>query len=216
MRSSSKGNSNLFAIDHAAIEATLKDANEPLIKRGADLIAAYARMPESLVSDDDVTRARRFSGQLDEAIKEIRKARLSDGRPFKTATATVKAFFDGIDKPIKQALENVLTRLTDAADRGRPAPDDIPEAAKAPVGIDVSGETIITAKSQQSPEPASPRAEIQLAWSIEAVDRATLDLEALRSYLTDASLLAACRKHLATNGPHKLGGVSYREVAQPK
>ena len=216
MGRSGKGDSNLFAIDYDAIETTLRDANERLIKRGADLLAAFSRMPDSLASDEDVTSARRFAGQLDEATKEARRARLSDGRPFKDATATVKAFFDGIEKPIKEALEVVLKRLTDAAHRSRPGPDDIPVSAPAPVGIDISGETIVTAKSYQSPQLTPPHEEIQLAWSIEGFDRAKLDLEALRNYLTDAAILAACRKHLAGHGPHKLLGVSYCEVAQPK
>ena len=126
MGRSGKANSNLFAIDYDAIETTLGDANERLIKRSADLLAAFSRMPNSLLSDEDVTSARRFAGQLDDATKEARRARLSDGRPFKDAAATVKAFFDGIEKPIKAALEIVLKRLTDAAHRGRPEPDDIP------------------------------------------------------------------------------------------
>jgi hypothetical protein len=52
-----------------------------------------------------------------------------------------------------------------------------------------------------------------MRWEVDGVDRAALDLEPLRFYLTDAALLAACRKHLEENGPHSLPGASYREVA---
>lgn len=216
MQRSGKSNSNLFAIDYDAIETTIRDANERLINRSSDLLAAFSRMPDSLASDEDATNARRFAGQLDKAIREVRRARLSDGRPFKDATATVKAFFDGIDKPLKDALEFVLRRLTDAAHRSRPTPDDIPVSAPAPVGIDIFGETIVTAKTHQTPQPISSHEEIKLVWSIEGFDRTKLDLEALRCHLTDVAIFAACRKHLADHGPHKLVGVNYREVAQPK
>ena len=108
----------------------------------------------------------------------------------------------------------MLNRLTDAAHRHRPEPADAP--APVPVGMDLSGKTIATAEPAQSLRATAPQAEIRLAWSIDGVDRQALDLEALRGYLTDASLLAACRKHLAEHGPHKLSGVVYREVAQPK
>jgi hypothetical protein len=208
--------SNLFAIDHDAIKSTLADANAPLLKRRDDLLAACSRAPERLESDEDVTRARRFAGQLDEAIEEARKARLSDGRPFRDASATVKSFFDEIEKPLQSASRTILKRLTDTAHRGRryQAEPPMPEPPTA-VGIDVSGEAIVTSMPQQTTHSADAHPEIRLVWSIQGFDRSTLNLEALRDFLTDASILAACRKHLAVHGPHKLQGVEYEEVAQP-
>ncbi len=132
MPKSGKSDSNLFAIDHGAIETILGDANAPLIRRNTDLLAAFERMPVSLGSEDDVIRAGRFVKQLKAAVRETAKARLSDGRPFADATATVKSFFQKYEEPLKAALEVVLGRLTDAAVRARPAPDDGPveEAAR--------------------------------------------------------------------------------------
>ncbi len=214
MRRARTRDSNLFAIDYDAISATLADANAPLLRRRDDLLAASARVPEQLDTDEDVDRARRFAGQLDETIREARKARLSDGRPFRDASATVKSFFDEIDKPLQNASRTILKRLTDAAHRVRPTPGETPvQAPPAAIGIDISGEAIVTTAPQPSPHPLHP--EIKLAWSIEDFDRATLDLEALRDYLTEAAILAACRKHLADHGPQKLSGAVYREVAQP-
>jgi len=132
MPKSGKSDSNLFAIDHGAIETILGDANAPLIRRNTDLLAAFERMPVSLGSEDDVIRAGRFVKQLKAAVRETAKARLSDGRPFADATATVKSFFQKYEEPLKAALEVVLGRLTDAAVRARPAPDGGPveEAAR--------------------------------------------------------------------------------------
>ena len=216
MRRPRTSDSNLFAIDYDAIRSTLADANAPLLRRRDDLLAAYARAPEQLETDEDVDRARRFAGQLDEAIRETRKARLSDGRPFRDASATVKSFFDEIDKPLRNASRSILARLTDAAHRGRPTPGETPiPAPPARIGIDVSGAAIVTTAPHRSPQSTPLHPEIKLAWSIEDFDRATLDLEALRDYLTEAAILAACRKHLADHGPQKLSGVVYHEVAQP-
>jgi hypothetical protein len=216
MRPPRKSDSNLFAIDYDAIKTTLTDANAPLLKRRADLLAAFSRAPESLALDEDVTRARRFAGQLDKAIRDARRARLSDGRPFRDASATVKTFFAEIENPLKEALQAILKRLTDASHRSRPRPADPPVSEPTPLGIDISGKTIATAGSHQPPQSTDPHAEIPLAWSIERFDRAALDLEALRNCLTDAAILVACRRHLADHGPHALAGVVYREVAQAK
>lgn len=214
MRRRKTSDSNLFAIDYDAIVTTLAEANAPLLKRRADLLAAFSRAPDPLALDDDIVRARRFAGQLDEAIRAARRARSADGRPFRDASATVKAFFDEIDKPLKQALQAILKRLTDAAHRGRARQIEAPEPV--PVGMNLTGKTIATADASQPPQSAAPHADIRLVWSIEGFDRQALDLEALRGYLTDASILAACRKHLAEHGPEKLAGAVYREVAQPK
>lgn len=89
---------NLFATDTEAIKTLLADANQRLLERTDDLLAAYSRVPESLSSDDEIAKARRFARQLDQAGKDARSARLADGRPFREATATVKALLLACDK----------------------------------------------------------------------------------------------------------------------
>jgi hypothetical protein len=207
MQQARASNSNLFAIDHAAIKATLQDANAQLLDRRDQLLAAFSRAPQHLL-DEDVERANRFVRQLDTALREARQARISDGRPFRVASETVKVFFDAIEKPLQEALRAMLARLTDAAERARSERAG-PATGALPVGMDVSGATIVTVG-----QAATARANIRLAWSVEGFSRDEIDLEALRLYLTDAAILAACRKHLAQNGPHQVAGVEYREVAQ--
>ena len=57
--------------------------------------------------------------------------------------------------------------------------------------------------------------DLTIAWAVESFDRAKLDLEKLRQYLTDACLLAACGRHLNDHGPDKISGVAYHKVAKP-
>lgn len=216
MRRPRSRDSNLFAMDHDAIRATLADANLPLLRRRDDLLAAASRVPALLESDEDIDRGRRFAGQLDEAIRDARAARLADGRPFRDASGTVKRFFDDVEEPLRSASRTILKRLTDAAHRGRTVQAETPVAAPpTPVGVDVSGAPVATTVAHRAARSVAPHQEIKLVWSIEGFDRATLDLAALRDYLTEASILAACRKHLADRGPQRLAGVVYREVAQP-
>ncbi|WP_420869090.1 hypothetical protein [Cereibacter azotoformans] len=68
--------------------------------------------------------------------------------------------------------------------------------------------------SGTAPEAAVPAAAVAMTWEVEAVDRETVDLEALRPYLSERVILSAARKHLETRGPHTLCGVIYRQVAK--
>jgi hypothetical protein len=139
---------------------------------------------------------------------------LSDGRPFKDAGTKVNAFFERTEKPLKQAHATVLERLTEAAKQVQSIEEIAPVTPPEPIDIGVSGETVITAVPPQPSQPKSTREEIELTWSVNDFDRANLDLEALRSYFTEAQILAACRKHLDDHGPNMLEGVRYRKVAQ--
>lgn len=208
--------SNLFAIDHEAIRKTLAEANKSLLKRCDDLLAAFSRVPEDLNSDENIQRAKLFARQLNEAAREARDARLSDGRPFRDATSTVKAFFDEIENPLQSASQSIVNRLTAAAQESRrtQSAPPLPEPP-APLGIDSAGEVVVTSSAQSSSTSPDYGSEIPLVWAVQSFDRSVLDLEALRDYLTDASILAACRKHLAIHGPHKIDGVKYEEVAEP-
>ncbi len=80
----------------------------------------------------------------------------------------------------------------------------------------MAGVAIVSAHPGHAAEPPLEEAQVELVWSVEGFDRETLDLEALRSYLTETAILLACRRHLADHGPHSLPGASYRQIAQPK
>ena len=53
---------------------------------------------------------------------------------------------------------------------------------------------------------------VALKWEVASVDRATLDLEKLRPYLTEYALKLAAKAHLDENGPNALQGVTYNQT----
>lgn len=203
------GDSNLFAINHDVIRSVLEEANQKLLRRRDELLAALQRAPEVLTTPADIEKTQLFLHQLGKAISETREARLSDGRPLRAAALTVRKFFVEIEEPLKLASQAVKDRLTRAALKSRPL---VPNATFPPIAVDFQGEVVISAEHAPV-EPIGQPLEIQLDWCVESVDLASVDLESLRHYFTEASVLAACRKHLAANGPNKIAGVSYKEIA---
>ena len=144
MPGSARRDSNLFAIDHDALRAVLADANRRLVGRKDELCSALPRVPEVLLVLDQIARAKVFAKQLQDAIRESRSSRLSDGRPFREATATVTAFFRQIDEPLQAAVEIIGERLTEAAlrDRNNQAGPD----RSVSVGVDMSGNEVVASK----------------------------------------------------------------------
>lgn len=186
------GTSNLFAIDLDATLGALAEANVDLARRFGGMMAARARLPAVLGTDDDVIGARRLAEEAHAFRARCRAARLEDARPLRALAARVAGFFMDMEAEAAQAREEALERLTQAARRrdvGRAGP---PPCARHP----------------------PDRAAIPTTWEVSAVDRATLDLEALRPFLADAALRAAARAHLAAHGPHALRGAAHAEVAR--
>ena len=212
MPGSARRDSNLFAIDHDALRAVLADANRRLVGRKDELCSALPRVPEVLLVLDQIARAKVFAKQLQDAICELRSSRLSDGRPFREATATVTAFFRQIDEPLQAAVEIIGERLTEAAlrDRNNQAGPD----RSVSVGVDMSGNEVVASKPVAS--LGSGDTAIDLDWEVDGLQRKDLDLEALRPFFTDACLMTACRKHLAARGPQSLIGVTYRQSARTR
>jgi hypothetical protein len=211
MQRPAKRDSNLFSIDHNAIRAVLADANRKLIERKDELCSALQRVPETLALPDHIARAQVFARQLQAALQESRSSRLSDGRPFRDATATLTAFFAQIDGPLQSAIATIRERLTEAALRSSDDPNR-PERTVS-VGVDISGDEVIAASRSPS-GAAGDHGDIDLDWEIAAVDRKALDLESLRLFFTDSCLMTACKKHLAAHGPRALNGITYRQVAR--
>jgi hypothetical protein len=208
-------NSNIFAIDFDAIRNSLNDANLVLTERVNDILAALDRLPSSLETSDDIHRANKFARQIDDQISEVRRARLLDGKPFRVATTTVKSFFDEMEKPLKKGLETVLELLTETAEVNLAFEDTDSSQNPESIGIEISGETIVSINSDQTSHHKSTT-DIHLTWNVESFDRDSLDLEALRNYLTDRVILTACKKHLADHGPNQINGVEYQRIATPR
>ena len=207
--------SNLFSLEHDAIRAILAEANAGLLARAESLAGALDRMPAVLDSDELVERARRFRAQAAAAAEELRQARLNDGKPFRDADGVVKAFFIDAEARMAGIEREVRRRLTEAALRAEP-PAEPPRAPGPPASAAGACGTLpeeADAPNAAAPSAVQAAAAIPLRWEVAGFDRARLDVEALRIFLTDAALLAACRKHLEENGPHRLDGATYRQVA---
>lgn len=209
--------SNLFAVDLDGIRAILAEANAPLLGRVENLAAALERVPRTLDTDALIERARTYQAQLLAARKELRRARLADGKPFREADGVVKAFFAAADQGLLVAERELRRRLTEAALRSKPPAAPPTPTAPRPLVESFDGRRLgegqVLAPAPAPPAAPAAAATIPLRWEVAAVERWTVDLEALRPFLTEACLLAACRRHLEENGPQALSGVAYREVA---
>jgi hypothetical protein len=208
--------SNLFAIDIDAVIRAIAEANAGLVDRHQRLMDALLRVPPHLETDDDIERAKRFVEQLEEDASRCRAARLADTQPLTLLVKRVEAFFKVMEKQANAARAEVMAALSDAG-RRRAA---LVHASCPPIRPTTTPETVImnsrtgeVLAAVTPPAPPQSAAAIPLTWSIEAVDREKLDLEALRPFLTDAALLSAARAHLKANGPHSLPGVTYVEQA---
>lgn len=221
---------NLFAIDQAQIESTLSEANHALIVGRDKLLRAFRTIPDSLDTIEDIDKAQAFAAELEELQGEARKARLSDGKPFTEAGKTVKDFFARIEGPLKATMDELHRRVTQAALRQqRRAAEEARAAAAAEAAAARRGaqilplhrppavpEAIAIVRGQEGAPvitKVEPSSQIPLQWIVEGFDRTAIDLEALRPYVTDAAILAACKKHLDDHGPNKLPGVTYGQTA---
>lgn len=210
-----KKSSNLFSISHETVRANLSDAHASLFMRRDAINAKLAIVPKLLETDEEIEGAQAVVDELEKIIKDAKAARLADGKPFRDASKTVQTFFDEIEKPLKNELQKLLDRFTETYLSRQPnTPEDLALSGSS-VGIDVSGKPIVTVSA--SPPHSSVLGEkLAVVWEVDSIDRAALDLEKLRSYLTDAALLTACGKHLDEHGPNKIAGVAYHKVAQLK
>jgi hypothetical protein len=199
-----------FQIDHNKIRSILANAYISLRQRRDDVIAAFAKLPNQLTTDEDIELAQGVVRELNETREAARRDRLSDQKPFKDASATVQECFEDIEKSLQGALSKVLNRIADVARSRQP---NFPADRSTADPVATAGETPIVTNSPLA-KVLGP--EIELVWLVKDIDRATLDLEKLRNYLTDAALFTACRKHLKEHGSEKIKGVWYEEVAQPK
>ncbi|MCU0242835.1 MAG: hypothetical protein MUF51_10480 [Vicinamibacteria bacterium] len=210
--------SNLFAIDIDAVLRAIAEANAGLVDRHKRLMDALRRVPPHLESDDDIERAKRFVEQLKDDASRCRAARLADTKPLNLLVKRVEAFFKTMEKEANAARDEVMAELSNAGRRraaqARGSPQHVAPTPETVMINRETGEVLAAATPPAAPRTA-PAAVITLTWHVDTVDRATVDLEALRPFLTEAALLTAARAHLKANGPHTLPGATYVEKAAP-
>jgi hypothetical protein len=196
--------SNLFLINHDEIERLLHEATAALREKCDRIIFQYSEVPDELETDADLGRARDILGRIREVKKEAHQEALKDQTPFKAAVKTVKEFYDDIEKPLADALQDILNRFLYAKREGLLSAGDDPGTT---IGVNIEGESIAT---------STPLTHIMFVRSIECIDRATVDLEKLRNFLSEACLRKACERYhrKAGNKQDVIAGVTYREVAR--
>lgn len=208
--------SNLFAIDIDASLRAIAEANTGLVDRHKKLMDALDRVPPHLETDDDIERAKRFAEQLKDHASRCRTARLADIKPLRKLVERVEAFFKTMEKPANAARDEVMAALSEVGRRraaqARASPQHVAPSPETVIINRETGEVLAAAIPPAAPSTARTAA-IPLTWHVDTVDRATVDLEALRPFLSEAALQTAARAHLQANGPHTLPGATYVEKA---
>lgn len=222
--------SNLFSIDLEAIEAILADANSTLIQRAEDLVKEASSYGDDVNDINQAERLREFIKVLRSQTKEVSNARLSDGRPFTDAAKVVKNWFGATENQLKKTekeLSRILANFTSKAQREADAVrkrnadlqslnNSLGNSEPQVVGVASSGEAVVQVnRPNQSPavdlETVPDAPEIELALQVQSFQRDSIDLEALRPFLTDYAIQNAINAHVKNTGV-KLEGVMYEEV----
>lgn len=191
---------NWALLDEAELAALLPERHADLLARRDALLAAMARVPDPLDTPDAVERARKFAGLLKAARGAADTTRKDDKQPFIAAGKRVEAFFKSVIAPLDEALRELQHRLTDARlvaiELAAPPPEPTPDG-----------------KLAAAPMPVIDGTSIDAVTTVVAIDRAALDIEALRDVFTDRELMDAVQRHLRRHGP-TLAGVTYHDVAR--
>lgn len=205
---------NLFDVDVEAVGRLVREANAGLAQRCADLVAVFDQMPPALDSDDAVRRAEAFARQIKAAISEVRKAKMQDKAPFARAEKVLDTYFTEMSKPLQKAANGVDSALNVARNHAKSR--DRSASAVTPIAAGAGAQVVMTAVEPDPPGLISAEVTAQLptVWRAEFIDRAALDLEALRDLMTDAEMDRLVARWLKENGPKRLRGVRWTEVVK--
>jgi len=234
-----QANSNLFAIDFDYIEATLHEANAQMISQAESILDEGSVFQGPISTNAEADQLKNLVLNIRNQMKDVSRARLSDGRPFTEATKVVKEWFGKTENRLKaldSRLSGILSVYTSQlareaeavrlrnAERERLARQEanIPEEQpRRPVGVSVDGTPIVSV----SLPPAQPRVEVDfeeeaepevpdvdLEWRVKSYSADRLDFNELIPYLSDFAIKTALNNHLKENGPNLLEGVEYEQV----
>jgi len=195
---------NLFSVDTDEVGRLLAEANEALINQSRQLIEEFQRIPDKLMTENERAEALAFSKMLKGHLKECRSSRLSDAKSFREAVKTVQSFYEEFETPLKAAEHSVIQAITQAeVGRAKVKEGNL----DAPAVYSDTGVRIATSASTNNPE-------IELTWSVSAVDRDQIDLEALRPFFTEYVLMQTAKKYLERHGPNNLVGAHFEQLAK--
>lgn len=223
-----------------SIGANLAEANAALLRQQAQLLAKLAKAPKAVTGEAAAKAAGALIREIRDLDGQIEAARVEQKEPYLSGGRAVDGFFKELAKPLDAGatrLNRAITAWQDKieaerrAEAERVAAEQAAEAArlaKLAKRRDATEETELqAAEAQLNAEEAQAEAELPAAdlvrvrdedgtitrkteWVCDGIDRDQLDLEALRPYFTEDSLLKAVRAAIRAE-IHELAGATIVE-----
>lgn len=201
----------------------LASRHTALVERARELADATKRMPTEISDADMAGKLADFTKQLNACVKKIDDARKEEKQPFLDATRAVDAWFKQLSAPVEMGRDAAVSAQTrylrkiEDEERARRKAEAEALAAKAKDSADL--EAAIAAEKLATVKPAEISrtrgdygavVSLRTTLDFEITDRASIDLEALRPYLTTDALTAAIRQAIKA-GVREIKGVSIFE-----
>lgn len=194
--------------------------HKALVERIDALLAAAERAPKTVTTEEDSQKLSDFRKQLISAQKAADAVRLEDRKLMNTlgdtvhafwtrrtgridealvpVTKAIKGYMDKLEADAKKAQEKELQKQQAAADKaiakGKEPPPVV--APVEPVKVTVTGDYGATTG-------------LRKFWDFKDVNRAEIDLEALRPYLTQDAIESALRQYIKAGSRTIKGAVIF-------
>ncbi|MDC0493854.1 hypothetical protein OAO72_06135 [Alphaproteobacteria bacterium] len=238
-RRRAQADSNLFSIDFDYIETVLQEANAQIVSKAENILDEGSVFQGPITSNNEAEKLKTLVTNIRSQMREVSRARLSDGRPFSEAAKVIKEWFGktedrlkALDNRLSDILSDYTARLASEAEavrqrnaererisiEGTQAPEALP---RRPVGITLQGDPVVSVAMptsqpsfeedfEEEPEPEMP--DVNLEWRVKNYSVDKLDITLLMPYLSDFAIKTALSNHLKENGPNLLEGVEYEQV----
>lgn len=223
-----------------SIGANLAEANAALLRQQAQLLAKLAKAPKAVTGEAAAKAAGALIREIRDLDGQIEAARVEQKEPYLSGGRAVDGFFGALKKPLAagaERLNRVITLWQDRVEEAKRAEaerkwaEEQREAerlAKLAKARSATEDTkLMAAEAALNAEEAQAEAELPAAdlvrvrdedgtitrkteWVCDGIDRDALDLEALRPYFTEDSLLKAVRAAIRAE-IHELAGATIVE-----
>ena len=223
-----------------SIGANLAEANAALLRLQAQLLAKLAKAPKAVTGEPAAKAAGALIREIRDLDAQLEAARVEQKEPYLSGGRAVDAFFKELAKPLDAGLTRLNRAITAWQDKveeekrrkaeaeAAAAEAEAARLAKLAKRKDATEETELqAAEAALNAEEAQAEAELPAAdlvrvrdedgtitrkteWVCDGIDRDTLDLEALRPYFTEDSLLKAVRAAIRAE-IHEIAGATIVE-----
>lgn len=207
----------------------LSETRMQALSRVLDFEDALARMPDTIEDDETVAKAATFVSQITTAAGDAETIRKDEKQPFLDGGREVDAWWQNtvlgpLDK-VKTAVRSRQTAyLTAKAEAERKRLKEQADAAAAAIKDDVTLATAVqaeqatTVKTTEITRVRSAQGatvSLRTSWDFRNLDRAKIDLEALRPYLSMDGLEKAVRAAIKAK-IHQIPGVEIYEKQEAR